>query len=208
MVRLKEWNRQIENTPSQVTEAVTAFCRSIRQDQEAEYVPVHTLPNAELRDCYGNVAKKVETSGGRLLYGWVIWLEPGKFLEAEHHAVWVAPDGHKECVSCHTHTDQILFVSDPEIVFNNDFIPNRRMALTDDARLLKWLELAEDHDRLKSKYAVKENLRANMARPDVAHLMSNSPFANDLYLGSRLLLKQVGQLSHCTWNQKSGIPEE
>jgi hypothetical protein len=147
----------MENTPAEITEAVSAFCRSIREDHEAEYVPVHTLADAEHRDCYGNVAKKIEISGGSLLYGWAVWLERGKFIEAEHHAVWVAPDGHKECVSCHTHTDRILFVADPENAFKNDFIPNRRRALTDDHRLVKWLGLAEEHDRLKAKYAVREN---------------------------------------------------
>jgi len=145
----------MENTPAQITDVVLEFCRSIRADHQPEYISVNTIPGDEARDCYGNVAKRIETSGeGSIQYGWAIWLDPHFLIEAEHHAVWVEPDGHKECVSKQTNTDKILFLPDPENVAINGFIPNRRKALTNDPRMQRWLSLAEENDRLRAKNIV------------------------------------------------------
>jgi hypothetical protein len=44
-------------------------------------------------DCFNNVRRLTESEGGDIQFGWAIWEWPGVFLEAEHHAVYVPPDG-------------------------------------------------------------------------------------------------------------------
>ena len=43
--------------------------------------------------CYWNVARKVSEAGGRAVWGWALRELPGRFVEAQHHAVWERPDG-------------------------------------------------------------------------------------------------------------------
>jgi hypothetical protein len=128
---------------------VLEFCRSIRPDQQPVYVPIKPVVGAIPRDCYGNVAKKIVASGGSILHGWAIWIEPSYFIEAEHHAIWISPDGQKVDVSPQQKTDKTLFLPDPENTYKGVHIPARLKALTDDPRMMEWIKRSEEIDRLR-----------------------------------------------------------
>jgi hypothetical protein len=136
--------------------AVAEFCQTIKAGQQPVYVPVKTAADAKPSDCYFNVDAKIKAAGGSIEYGWALWHYPGKFIEAEHHAVWVSPEGDRVDVSPHTTGEQILFLPDPEMDYKEAFIPNRRKALCDDEQLIAFLRLAEQHDQLKIKNATPE----------------------------------------------------
>ena len=71
---------------------VLDFCAGISGDFQM-YLPF-TLVDFRYKpqQCFINVLHRVRENGGSCLYGWVIWQSP-YFIEAEHHAVWKAPDG-------------------------------------------------------------------------------------------------------------------
>lgn len=83
------------------------------------YVPVEEVSGEPLNDCFNVVARKLAKGGGSILHGWVLWEWPGMFVEGEHHAVWVRPDGKLVDVVRRPHGERrVLFLPEPERVFN------------------------------------------------------------------------------------------
>ncbi|MCY1270051.1 hypothetical protein D9M68_184950 [compost metagenome] len=71
---------------------VLAFCATIAggEPMRVEQAP---QPDAVPLECFNNVRTQVSKDSGALVLGWAIWEWPGKFIEAEQHAVWERPDG-------------------------------------------------------------------------------------------------------------------
>lgn len=78
--------------PETIDAATRAFCATISAI-EPRYVPVEPQPDAKVAYCFDNSAAQAERHGGEAVYGWAIWRWPGRWFEAEHHAVWRRPDG-------------------------------------------------------------------------------------------------------------------
>lgn len=130
-------------TPPELTQLVRDFCATL-SDAEPEYVPVK--PEGKAGYCYPNVKKKVETDGGDIVYGRMIWL--GKALiEAEWHAVWLK-DGRLVDVTAKTASeDRILFVRTNEVWDGKSVFPNIRHLLTDDPQIRQVISMLESQDR-------------------------------------------------------------
>ncbi len=135
-------------TPAPDDPQVLDFCRGIRPDQQPALVPVQTIAGALWGECFSNVARMVEQSGGSPLRGWAVWKKPGLFIEAESHAVWVSPDGTRIDVSPHVGRTQVLFLPDPGERPTAP-VPNVRRPLTDDPRMIEYIRLADRNDALR-----------------------------------------------------------
>jgi hypothetical protein len=136
-------------TPQAITQTVLTFCGQISQHSPL-FVPVEPTPDANYGDCYNNVRRKVQRDGGAAMHGWCIWEEPRFFIEAEHHAVWESPQGQKVDVTPHDMGEKrILFLPDPEMVWNQTPILNRRYALKSDPKMREFLALADELDALR-----------------------------------------------------------
>lgn len=141
-----------QTTPDTIDFTVRDFCASIRPDKEPAYIIVNPESDAVPRNCYPNVKRRIERAGGTILHGWIIWLSPGLFIEGEHHAIWVSPEG--EWVDVTPQLDgekRLLFLPDPENVWHGRPISNRRRPLSTDPRLGKFLRLAEKGDRQRAQ---------------------------------------------------------
>ena len=138
-------------TPTAMTPTVLAFCQQVSQ-HDPLYVPVKPMNGAKQGDCYNNARRKIQTDGGTIMYGWCIWEEPTFFIEAEHHAIWVSPEGEKADLTPHDMGEKrVLFLPDPEKVWNRIPILNHRHALTSDPRMKEFLALADELDALRLK---------------------------------------------------------
>ena len=71
-------------------------------------------------DCFENVRRKLKKDGGRIQFGWAVWEWPGVFLEAEHHAVYVAPKSPSfvDVTPCNFGSTRHLFVPDDSATYN------------------------------------------------------------------------------------------
>ena len=78
--------------PEQIDAATRAFCASIAAATPV-YVPVAPAAAAKVAYCFDNSVAQAEAQGGSAVYGWAIWRWPGRWFEAEHHAVWRTPAG-------------------------------------------------------------------------------------------------------------------
>jgi hypothetical protein len=75
-------------TPSEISEELKSFCRSICKKYEPEFVPLEVRNSSRPGECFSNVKKVIDAEGGRQIFGWTIWIRPGVFVEAENHSVW------------------------------------------------------------------------------------------------------------------------
>lgn len=80
-------------TPNTVDDVVLAFCRYVVPDSRPAFVPVRPERFAEYGFCGFNVRAKIAQAGGERVVGWVVWLAPGAYIEAERHVVWQTPAG-------------------------------------------------------------------------------------------------------------------
>lgn len=81
-----------QTTPSSLDATVTNFCRS-ELGGEPRYVSLQILPYCQHGMCFLNVWDAVKQYGGKAVYGWIVWYDPGVLIEGEYHAVWERPDG-------------------------------------------------------------------------------------------------------------------
>src|SRR5436305_3783523 len=75
---------------------IQAYFEQLLELIDAKYYPinVHIQPerDAEINNCFNNVARKVALNGGSVCYGWAL-LPQRHILEAEKHAIWKTPEG-------------------------------------------------------------------------------------------------------------------
>lgn len=89
----------------------------------------------------------VERYGGSVEYGWQLWeLFPGVMIEAEFHAVWVAPRGDRQDVTPKEipGVREILFIPDPSLEYRGRQIPSVRVALHEDPLLEELIQVKDD----------------------------------------------------------------
>lgn len=104
--------------PEQIDSATRAFCASIAPG-EPLYVEVHPEPAARVAYCFDNSAAQAAAKGGEAVYGWAIWHWPGRWFEAEHHAVWRTPTGELIDVTPQAgNPPRVLFLPDPSAPYN------------------------------------------------------------------------------------------
>src|SRR3954468_9791077 len=82
-----------DTTPGSITPAIREFCRQIDPNREPLFVPVRPAPGAASGNPFALLKDHASRHGGGVQYGWTITEQPGWYLEAEFHAVWVAPTG-------------------------------------------------------------------------------------------------------------------
>jgi hypothetical protein len=79
-------------TPPKITRAIGRLCTKVNITEKPYYVTVRPGPNCQKNECFWNVKRKVEQSGGKMQHGWTIWEWPQIMVEAEFHAIWISPD--------------------------------------------------------------------------------------------------------------------
>jgi Uncharacterized protein conserved in bacteria len=118
------FKKNFTTTPESLNSAIRAFCRDINPKDDPVYVPAAPDAAAVRSECFNNVAAKVAIEGGTLVYGWLIWVWPRVFVEAEHHAIW-EKDGTLVDITPPINGEQrILFLPDPTQTY--DFASQKR----------------------------------------------------------------------------------
>ena len=143
-------SRPSNTTPQSITGQVRSFCAAVNPGAEPEYLPVQPTEWARPCYCHDDVLRLVHEQGGRIVFGWAIWLAPNLYIEAEHHAVHESAEGKLRDISPRPDGEErILFLRDEAEAF--DFKtrvarPNKRRALDRHPVVLEFLACAEDFD--------------------------------------------------------------
>ncbi|NIJ20734.1 hypothetical protein FHS95_002426 [Sphingomonas naasensis] len=104
--------------PEQIDSATLAFCATISPEVPV-YVPVRPAPASKPAYCFDNSVACAQAQGGEAVYGWAIWRWPGRWFEAEHHAVWRGPDGALLDVTPQAgDPPRVLFLPDPDAPYD------------------------------------------------------------------------------------------
>ena len=131
-------------TPTKITGQIMGLCHFIVPGAKPVHVPVHPRSDCAPNECFFNVRAAVAAAGGRIAYGWVIWIWPSVLVEAEHHAVWELPDGALVDVTPKIHSERrVLFLRDDDATF--DFAgfrrrDNFRLALSSNRAVLEFID--------------------------------------------------------------------
>lgn len=85
--------RPMAGPPASINKTVLAFCSEIGPGAKPVYLHIEPERDCQALECFVNVQRKVEREGGRIQFGWEIYMWPGVFIEANHHAVYEGPNG-------------------------------------------------------------------------------------------------------------------
>jgi hypothetical protein len=137
--------------PIEIHPEVLAFCRQLDPSQAPVWVPVRTAPGMVPGETFASLKGHVARHEGGIRFGWVIWENPGWFLEAEFHAVWVSPGGELlDLTPRPAGTTRLLFLPDSHRTFQGESIPNQFRALSPSPDVQAVVQSAEFHARLRA----------------------------------------------------------
>jgi hypothetical protein len=135
-------------TPPKITEAIQALCRELDSSQVPVYVPVRAARDSKRGECFFNVPAKVQSHGGRIQFGWVIWEWPHVLVEAEYHSIWISPKDEQINITPQPkNIRRILFL--PASTWAYDYsrrhyrIDNIRRPLSDDPLVAEFITISE-----------------------------------------------------------------
>jgi hypothetical protein len=124
-------------TPREIDVVVKEFCLTVSPGNSPVSVDVIPQKAGAIQDeCFFNVQNVIRKKGGRIIYGWIIWLWPRVLIEANHHAVWEKPD--QALIDVTPRADgekRILFLPDAHQIFdfeNFQRLDNVRHPIADD----------------------------------------------------------------------------
>jgi hypothetical protein len=139
--------------PSQIDAATLAFCATI-SPHAPFYVPVGPAPHARVAYCFDNSVAQAAAQGGEAAYGWAIWHWPGRWFEAEHHAVWRRPDGRLLDVTPQLgDPERILFLPDPDAIYDPGTFRTNVMTPDGGNRLAaEYIALVAERGAITRKY--------------------------------------------------------
>jgi hypothetical protein len=139
-------------TPFEITAEIRAFCRQLDPTREPIRVPVRAFPGAAPGNDYVGLKDHVAHHGGRIQFGWILWEQPGWFLEAEFHGVWVTPGA--ELIDLGPRGDgatSLLFLPDSRRTYQGVREANRFFPLSQHPEVLSVVQSAELHARLRAE---------------------------------------------------------
>jgi hypothetical protein len=159
---------------------VQAFCHEICEGIEPVYLDTPTAAEGLLA-CFVNVEKRVSESGGSIQYGWRIWEWSNTMIEAEFHAVWVAPDGSLVDI---TPTDngyqKTLFLPDPTREYHGRQVNNIRKPLFNNQLVTEFIELADEQFAIVNKGERAElNFDFSMTTEEMLDLQEKMNLSDD-----------------------------
>ncbi len=138
--------------PDEITPEIVAFCRQLDPAREPAWIAVRAAPGAVPGQGFARLKRHVEEHGGGIRFGWVIWENPGWFLEAEFRAVWADPEGELlDIVPASAGVARLLFLPDSRRTFQGESIPNRFLALSPSPDVQAVVQGAEFHARLRAE---------------------------------------------------------
>lgn len=137
------------DTPQVIDQLVSSFCKDVVKDTSPLYVPVKAEEYALANECFHNVAKKVELDGGRVQYGWQVWIWDNILIEAEFHAVWSSENNELlDITPKDKATSKILFLPDNVNKYTGNSIDNIRKPIRKDKLIDNLILLARCQGKL------------------------------------------------------------
>ncbi|WP_371767512.1 hypothetical protein [Massilia sp.] len=122
----------------------------------AEILSVPITNQLAVGHCYTNVQDWVSRNGGSSVYGWLLSVWPGQFVEATHHAVWRTPDGDLEDITAHAYPAMTgefsTFIIDPHTRI--------RTGGEEPVVLTKYLQLSELKETTEFIHSMRTAIRA------------------------------------------------
>lgn len=140
-------------TPNSINKDVLDFCQEIDSTTKPIFVKFFPIKGYKCEDCYGNVERHIKKNGGRVQHGWIIWLDPEVFIEAEFHVIWV--NNEEEYIDVTPKADKeekILFLPDSERIFTGELIDNIRKPLVDNAHTRTMVKVGKRKFEIDNKY--------------------------------------------------------
>ncbi|MBV1900761.1 MAG: SEC-C domain-containing protein [Kordiimonadaceae bacterium] len=150
-------------TPKKIGGSTRDFCSFLNNRAQPQFINVSPGTGAIENECFLNVQRQAKSSGGKLVFGWRIWLWEGVCIEAEHHGIWEQLNGTLLDITPTPHGEsKILFVRDDEATF--DFVQfkrrdNIRKPITNDPNVRDYLTVSAQMQSLMEQYSVGREIK-------------------------------------------------
>lgn len=142
---------------------------------EAAEVRCEIEPTANVSDCFNVVAQRVNTQGGKLIFGWQVWLT-NNLIEAEAHAVWENLEGELIDITPKEFPIQhIVFLEDKNRKYEGKQIDSFRLNITTNG-------LVDDLITVNKAIFSFDNRGERANHHDLSALLNNEQIAHKIYM--------------------------
>ncbi len=156
-------------TPSLFDNHVKTFCQEVVPGSKPLYVPIQSLTDKPLNECFSIVPEHVATHGGKQLIGWMISEWRSVLIEAELHAVWQRPDGTLiDITPKNAPLNRILFIPDSSQEYTGVMVDNIRKPLSEDPRIRRFCDSFHERFLELNKGDLADQYGWIMPSPEVA----------------------------------------
>lgn len=176
--------------PQRVTPQIRDFCHSLSPGHDPVQLAVTPTAGTKPLECFYNVQSQVEARGGRIAYGWAIWVWPRVFVEAEHHAVWEIHGKMIDVTPRRDGEEKILFLPDPMRTYDfdgNSRIDNQRHSLSSSPAVASLLYCYSERQRFFEANSV--------GRTTNIDLRAFESVQSDVMHASALVLVELAQIT-------------
>jgi hypothetical protein len=130
--------------PSEQSQDLRALCAELVPDGSAMRLPRMAPLEARPVDCFETVEAQIVERGGSACHGWSLWERRGLFLEAEFYSVWRDIQGELHDITPRLGAGPVLFLPDPDKVFDGRRIPSVRRPLLRDPAVMGFLRACDE----------------------------------------------------------------
>jgi hypothetical protein len=140
-------------TPTVLSQDLAALVEQLVPGGKAGTFTRSAPPEARPVDCFETVERRIVEKGGTACYGWLLWECQRLYLEAEFYALWRDSKGDLHDITPRVGPGHVLFLADPQRVFEGRRVPSVRRPLTQDPAVTGFLRACEEEFELINRGA-------------------------------------------------------
>ncbi len=136
-------------TPSEINLGVLQLCNKIGNVEEPVFVNINPRDDSIGNECFIDVNNQIKEYGGKIKYGWILWIWDNIFAEATFHAVWENTNGQLLDVTLKKDNEKtILFAPDNNRKFDNMRVSSVRLPLQNNPKIKELIDSIDKFDEI------------------------------------------------------------
>jgi hypothetical protein len=139
-------------TPLAITKEILEFAKQISPLHKPFFINITPTEHARPMSCFENVDQQIDAYGGRVVYGWNIYVWPRVLCEFEFHALWLSPTGALCDISPRPDKEpDCLFLRDDARQYTGQRVQNIRFSLSRAQEVTEYIAAADAFDKIVSQ---------------------------------------------------------
>jgi hypothetical protein len=176
------------HTPVSINESIEKFAQTLSKEKPIFIKNISTKEQTKA-DCFENVKTKVQESGGKAIFGWIIWEIKGIILQAEFHSIWERDDEFFDITPYDRKVENILFVPTPNKNYEQQRVNNIYYKIEDKPEIDMYI------DSRNLLFNLVEEYKKGIKNEQMSKHLNNIKNRQNRFL--TFIKNKIGRNGHC-----------